>query len=82
MICRYETTVVARCPVDGSLDVYAATFEHDVMIEAEFILGYVRMLETKKDFQENITRWLAQVVGCKVTTVGLHSNVKTTVVAP
>lgn len=82
MICRYETRIVARCPVDGGHDVYEATFESDDTIRCEDILAAVGKYATEALYQERITAALARDLRCKVTTIGYHSGVKTTVVAP
>jgi len=82
MQCRYETRIVAQCPVDGGADVYEATFESDDTIRCEEILAAIGKLATERVYQEAITASLARDLRCKVTTVGYHSGVKTTVVAP
>lgn len=82
MICRYETRITAACPKDGMPDVYEATFESDDTIIVERILEAVGKYQTEKAYQEVITADLARTLRCKVTTIGFHSGVKTTVVAP
>jgi hypothetical protein len=82
MRCLYETKIVAACPVDAKPDVYDATFESDDTIRCEDILAAVGKYATEKAYQEVITADLARSLRCKVTTVGYHSGVKTTVVAP
>ncbi len=82
MQCRYETKIVAACPVDSKPDVYDAVFESDDTIRCEDILAAVGRFATEKAYQEAITADLARDLRCKVTTVGYHSGVKTTVVAP
>lgn len=82
MRCIYETRIVAACPVDGKADIYDATFESDNTIRCEAIIEAVGRYATEKAYQEAITADLARDLRCKVTTVGYHSGVKTTVVAP
>lgn len=82
MQCRYETRIVAACPVDSKPDVYDATFESDDTIRCEDILNAIGKFATEKAYQESITSDLARELRCKVTTVGYHSGVKTTVIAP
>lgn len=82
MICRYETKIVAACPVDDKPDLYEATFESDDTIKVELILEAIAKYATEKKFQEAITADLARDLRCRVTTVGYHSGVKTTVIAP
>lgn len=82
MICRYETRIVALCPVDSKPDVYEATFESDDTIRCEDILAAIGKWATEAAYQEQITADLARSLRCKVTTIGYHSGVKTTVIAP
>lgn len=82
MRCTYETRIVAACPVDAKPDVYDATFESDDTIRCEDIIAAIGKYATEKAFQEVITVELARELRCRVTTVGYHSGVKTTVVAP
>lgn len=82
MICKYETRIVAACPVDDKPDVYEATFESEDTIRCEDILAAVGKYATERAYQEVITADLARALRCRVTTVGYHSGVKTTVVAP
>lgn len=81
MLCRYELPIVAICPVDQSTDVYEAVFESDEPVMVERIREVVQEWRTKAAIQESITQALADAIGCKVTTVGNHSTVKTTIVA-
>lgn len=82
MHCRYETFVRAACPVDSRADLYEATFESDRTIPVEVILKAIEECEPRKAFQEDIAADLARTLKCKVTLVGHHSGVKTTVIAP
>jgi hypothetical protein len=82
MICRYETRIVALCPVDSGNDIYDAVFEAEDTIRCEDIVEAIGRYATEKAYQEVITADLARRLRCKVTTVGYHSGVKTTVSAP
>ena len=82
MQCKYEVRIEAACPVDEKPDVYEATFESHDTIRCEDILMAVGKYATEKAYQEVITADLARTLRCRVTTVGYHSGVKTTVVAP
>lgn len=82
MLCKYETRIVAACPVDDKPDVYDATFESDDTIRCEDILSAIGRWATEKAYQETITAELARSLRCRVTTVGYHSGIKTTVSAP
>lgn len=82
MECRYETRIVAACPVDSKPDVYEATFESDDTIRCEAILDAIGKYATEKAYQEVITAELARELRCRVTTIGYHSGVRTTVIAP
>lgn len=82
MICRYETRLVAACPVDDKPDVYDVTFESADTIPVERILEAMQPYAERKAYQEDITAELARELKCHVTSVGYHSGVKTTVQAP
>jgi hypothetical protein len=64
------------------MDVYEAEFESSTMVKVEDILDALRPFENEAAFQEAVTASLARSLGCKVTTIGEHSGVKTVVVAP
>lgn len=82
MICRYATTIICACPLDDGRDTYQAEFESPSIIKVEDIIAAISVLVEAKAFQEDITESLARNLGCKVTTIGMHSGVLTTVVAP
>lgn len=82
MKCRYETRLVAACPANGDVDLYFVAVESDAMVPCERILEEVRKLTGVRRYQEDITSVLAEALACRVTTVGYHSGVKTTVEAP
>lgn len=82
MLCRYETRIVAACPVDDRPDVYEAVFESETTILVEDIIKAISKYATEKAYQEQITSDLARDLRCKVSTTGFHSGIKTSVVAP
>lgn len=82
MQCKYEVRIEAACPVDEKPDVYEAMFESHDTIRCEDILDAIGKYATEKAYQEIITADLARKLRCRVTTIGYHSGVKTTVVAP
>lgn len=84
MFCTYETTLTARCPNDEKVvDIYMVTIESRRIVECERILKVIGMLRDTIFFQEEITQQIAQELapGVRVRTDGIHSGVKTTVVA-
>ena len=80
MQCKYETRISAACPTDGLPDVYDAIFESGEMVRVEDILAAVKPFLERKAFQEEIAQELA--LKCRVTLIGAHSGVKTSVQAP
>jgi hypothetical protein len=80
MRVTHELTFHRQCPVDDALDLYEARIETDRTVTVEDILAAIKALP-KKAFQEEITAALAGKLGCRVTTVGHHSGVKTTCVS-
>lgn len=77
MKVRHELTIRGKCPVNDALDTYEAAFETETLVKVEDILAAVAALPSPA-FQEDITQRLAAVLGCRVTTVGYHSGVRTT----
>lgn len=77
----YETEMTCTCPVDGSKDRYLVTLQSDVMIQVETLLKELKQFENMEDFQEGVTDALASKFNCRVTTIGMHSGVKTTVIS-
>lgn len=73
----HELTIHGRCPVDDAIDTYEVTVEAARVVKIEDILAAVEALP-QPAFQEDITQKLAAKLGCRVTTVGFHSGVKTT----
>lgn len=79
MIVLHQFPIVSKCPVDDRQDVYECTVESDRVIKVEDILAAVARHTKAPMFQEDITERMAEDLGCKVTTSGLHSNVRTVV---
>jgi hypothetical protein len=71
--------VTAKCPVDEKPDVYELTVRTGRTIKVEDILKAVAANTTAPVFQEDLTKALHRDLGCSVTTVGIHSDVTTTV---
>lgn len=84
MMCSYDVEVRAQCPVNPSdTDVYQFTIEAESMIEVEKITGFFADNgKLKNIFQEALTQKCAVTLGAKVTSIGWHSGVKVTCVAP
>lgn len=84
MKCSYEMQVRAQCPVNPSdTDLYAVTIESESLIEVEKIVKFFAEHAGQKNvFQEALTQQAAVTIGAKVTTVGYHSGVRVTCVAP
>jgi hypothetical protein len=77
MNVKHELTIYGKCPVDESMDRYEITIETNRIVMVEDILNAAQDLPSPV-FQEIATMFLAQRLGCRVTTVGYHSGVKTT----
>jgi hypothetical protein len=84
VICRYEVEVRAQCPVNpGDTDLYAFTIETKSTLEVERIAAFFATnAQSKNVFQEDLTQKCAVALGARVTSVGWHSGVKVTCVAP
>lgn len=84
MNCMYEIKVRAKCPANPSdTDLYAFTIESDALIPVEQILDFVKdNAGTKEQYQEALTQMCAVALGAKVTSVGVHSGIKVTCIAP
>lgn len=79
----YEVEVRAQCPVNPSdTDLYAFTIESASIVEVEKIVAFFGEHAREKIFQESLTQKCAVTLGAKVTSVGYHSGVKVTCVAP
>jgi len=81
MVATHSLTVSARCPRDGAIDVYRVSFEVDRMIEVETLVEVCREYADKSIFQEVLTEELSTRFMARVTTVGKHGVVETTVTA-
>lgn len=84
MKCKYEVEVRAQCPVNpADTDLYAFTIESESLIEVEKIVEFFKTNGgAQKVFQEALTQQCAVAIGAKVTSVGYHSGVKVTCIAP
>ena len=80
----YEYEVRAQCPVNPSdTDLYQFTIESESIIEVERIIAFFKKHAGKRRvFQESLTQHCAVTLGARVTSVGIHSGVKVTCVAP
>lgn len=74
----YELTIHAKCPVDGSDDIYQMTVTTSEIIPVELILDIVKECSALPIFQESLTESLAAKLQTTVKTVGYHTGVKTT----
>jgi heterodisulfide reductase subunit C len=79
MKVTHKFPVVCACPVDARQDVYDCTVETNRTVKVEDILAAAQRATAKPAFQEDITERLAADLGCRVMTIGRHSNVETTV---
>lgn len=77
MNVRHELIIHGLCPVNGNFDTYEVMIETSTIVKAEDILAAVKGLP-QPSLQEDITQGLAAALGCRVTTIGYHSGVKTT----
>ena len=84
MKCIYDYEVRAQCPVNPSdRDVYQFQIESQSLIEVERIVEFFAANAGKREiFQEALTQQCAVTLGAKVTSVGIHSGVKVTCIAP
>lgn len=80
----YAVEIRAQCPVNPSdTDLYAFTIESEALIEVEKIVAFfAENAGQQKVFQEALTQKCAVTLGARVTSVGYHSGVKVTSVAP
>ena len=84
MKCLYEIEVKAQCPVNPTdTDLYSFTIESQSLIQAEKITEFFEQNSLNKNvFQEALTQNCAVTLGAKVVSVGWHSGIKVTCVAP
>jgi hypothetical protein len=68
---KHTFKVTAKCPVDGSTDVYecTATFRQVIPCEQLVLFG---ALGNVAAYQEEVTQILADKLGAKVRTIGHH----------
>jgi len=76
----HEVEFSRKCPVNDAWDHYEARFETKSLLKVEDILAAIDALP-EKAFQEEITQKLAAKLGCRVTTIGMHSGIRTTCIA-
>lgn len=84
MRCHYELKVRARCPVEPSReDAYDFIIESESMIEVEKINAFMEKNAWDKEvFQEVLTENCADHLRAQVTSIGWHSGIKVTCIAP
>lgn len=84
MKCIYNYEVRAQCPVNPEdTDLYAFAIESESLIEVEKIVAFFKTnAAAQRVFQEALTQKCAVTLGAKVTSVGWHSGVKVTCIAP
>lgn len=82
MKIEHRLTVVARCPIDDTFDVYKVTVETDRVLLVEEILLAVKRLTVEQVYQEELTGALAAELKATVVTYGCHSGVDTVCEAP
>lgn len=84
MKCLYEIEVKAQCPVNTTdTDLYSFTIKSKSLIQVEKITEFFEQNAFNKNvFQEALTQNCAVTLGAKVVSVGWHSGIKVTCVAP
>jgi len=71
----YSFTLTAKCPVDGSQDVYQVAVISNRMVPVESILVASRELTIHPDYQEALCQRLATELKSRVEMIGVHSGV-------
>lgn len=79
MKVEHTLTVVARCPVDDSVDVYQCTIRTNRLVMVEKITEAVSKLTTAPITQEELTDELCTALGCEVETTGTHGRTESKV---
>jgi len=80
-IYRFECRAI--CPVHADLiDVYQVEVRSASTVPVETILDHFKQYETTQIFQEEMTKKAATVLGCSVSTKGMHSGVEVISYAP
>lgn len=84
MKCIYEVEVRAQCPVNPSdTDLYQFIIESESLIQVEKIVAFFEVNAGNREiFQEALTQNCAVTLGAQVTSIGWHSGIKVTCVAP
>ena len=84
MKTTYEIEVRAQCPVNPTdTDLYQFTIQSDTIIEVERIVEFFkRNAGSAEVFQEELTRQCAVTLGARCKSVGWHSGIKVTCIAP
>lgn len=72
----HKLTIKSKCPHGGD-DLYEATFETKRVILTEMITTAVQCATKSPVYQESMTKTLAHWLACRVTTVGMHGEVRT-----
>lgn len=80
MRITHRLQVRATCPVDGKRDEYSVRVDVTEVVPVEAILDTVRLFTREPIFQEDLTRAIHLKTGGRVTSRGVHSGVRTTVV--
>lgn len=83
MKVRHQMGFRCKCPVDGKVDYYVASFYVRRLLKCEDIAQAVAALTREAAYQECLTQALANRLDCKVKTVVRHragEGVITTVV--
>lgn len=79
----YRLQVRAMCPIHADLiDVYDVEIRSGATLPVENILAHFKQYETQQIFQEEMTRKACVALGGSIKTVGIHSGVEVTSLAP
>lgn len=80
----YELEVRAQCPVKpDDTDLYCFIIESEKIIEVEKIMEFFDKNANKSQiFQEKLTSECAVALGAHVKSIGMHSGIKVTCIAP
>lgn len=79
MQAEHRVNITTRCPVNGGVDYYDATFQTEKVVKVEDIDAAIsRAMAKGPTFQEDLTVFLATQTKCKVTLIGRHGRFLTT----
>lgn len=78
--CVHEILIHSECP-HGGKDRYESYFFCSDVLTVESIKDAIDKFTKNPIYQEDLTRLLAEFLGCEVKTVGMHKGFKTTCVA-